>query len=234
MHHFIYNGKSSADFNLVLSGEETWKKPMPDIQRIQVPGRNGDLLFSNNRYQNVDIVYHIGIKRDFHITFSAFMEFVLSVPGYHRLEDSYHPDVYRMAYVSKECAPKLSALNNSGSFDLTFSCKPQCFLKSGERQMTITDTSEIYNPTLFDARPLLRVYGTGRITVGDEKVIIRENDSYIDLDCDLEDAFRENENMNGHIDLETGGFPVLNPGNTRIIFGMGITQVDIIPRWWQI
>ena len=234
MHHFIYNGKSTADFNLILSGEETWRKPLPDVQRIQVPGRNGDLLFSNQRYQNVDIVYHAGIKRNFDINFSAFADFLLKDPGYHRLEDSYHPDVFRMAMVSRECVPKLAALNASGTFDLTFSCMPQQFLKSGERVQTLTQSGNIFNPTLFSAKPMLRIYGQGHIYVGEEKISVRETDSWIDLDCELEDGFHEDINMNGCVYLESDSFPVLPPGTTRIEFGMGITRVDITPRWWHL
>ena len=32
MHTFIYNGKKSQDYNLILSGEDTWKKTMPDVE----------------------------------------------------------------------------------------------------------------------------------------------------------------------------------------------------------
>ena len=62
------------------------------------------------------------------------MNFLLKEPGYHRLEDSYHPDYYRMAVLDKEISPELGFQNYSGSFDLTFSCMPQQYLKSGERQ----------------------------------------------------------------------------------------------------
>ena len=34
MHQFIYNGRSSADFNLFLSGEDTWTKALPDMERV--------------------------------------------------------------------------------------------------------------------------------------------------------------------------------------------------------
>ena len=51
MHQFIYNGRSSADFGLILSGEDTWKKAVPELERTAIPGRNGDLLLSNRRYE---------------------------------------------------------------------------------------------------------------------------------------------------------------------------------------
>ena len=55
MHQFIYNGQSSWDLGLVLSGEDTWVTPVPELEHISVPGRSGDLLLSNRRYGNVEL-----------------------------------------------------------------------------------------------------------------------------------------------------------------------------------
>lgn len=232
MHTFIYNGKKSQDYNLILSGEDTWKKSLPDVERMQIPGRNGDLLLSNHRYSNVEITYHVGIKRNFDTNFNAFMNFLLLEPGYHRLEDSYHPDYYRMAVLDKEISPKLTTLNYGGSFDLTFSCMPQQYLKSGERMQVLTGSGTVYNPTMYPAKPLLRIYGSGTILVGEERVTIIDNDSYIDLDCELEDAYRDTVNMNQHLELESGDFPALYSGSNSITFVSGITKVELVPRWW--
>ena len=232
MHNFVYNGRKSQDFNLVLSGEDTWKKSMPDVERMQIPGRNGDLLLSNHRYSNVSITYHVGIRRDFDRNFTAFMNFLLKEPGYHRLEGSYHPDYYRMAVLDKEISPQLSAHNHSGPFALVFSCMPQQYLKSGERMQVLTGSGTVYNPTIYPAKPLLRIYGSGTILIGDERVTITDNDSFIDLDCELEDAYRDTVNMNQHLELENGDFPALHAGSNSITFVSGITKIELIPRWW--
>ena len=96
-HEFIYNGMNSRDYGLKISGEDTWTRPQPDVKRISVPGRNGDLIQLGNRYQNLDITYHCGIVKDLRTNFDAFNARLLSEPGYHRLEDSYHPEYYRLA-----------------------------------------------------------------------------------------------------------------------------------------
>lgn len=232
MHIFIYNGRSSSDFGLVLSGEDTWKKPLYDYERIQIPGRNGDLILSNKRYNNVEIRYHAGIRRSFDEYYSTFMNFLLKEPGYHKLEDSYHPDYYRMAVLSKEVSPKPAALNHSGTFDLVFSCMPQQYLKSGEWLQVFHEPGKIYNPTAYEAKPMLRIYGTGNIFVGTGEMTITENDSYIDLDCEMEEAYRGTLNMNRYLELGNGDFPVLTPGSNRISFGSGISRVELTPRWW--
>ena len=115
---------------------------------------------------------------------------------------------------------------------LTFSCKPQQYLKSGERRQILTGSGTVYNPTLFDARPLLRIYGTGQVIIGDVTVTVTECDEYTDIDCELEDAYKDSVNKNGCLILSGGEFPVLQPGTTGIIFGAGVTKIELIPRWW--
>ena len=81
MHRFIYNGRNSRDFGIVLSGEDTWRKAVPDLERKQIPGRNGDLVLSNQRYNNVKLSYHAGIIHDFEKNYTALSNFLLSNPG---------------------------------------------------------------------------------------------------------------------------------------------------------
>ena len=233
-HQFIYNGQSSRDLGLVLSGEDTWVTPTPELEHISVPGRSGDLLLSNRRYSNVELTYRVGIPRFFAPTYSALMNFLLVDAGYHRLEDSYHPEVFRLAVMESEVSPHMGARNHSGTFDLTFSCKPQQYLKSGERTTVFTANGSLFNPTRFDAKPLLRVYGTGQLGIGEETITIAANPDYIDLDCETEDAFCGATNMNAEITLSSGDFPVLRPNSSGIVLGSGITRLEITPRWWRL
>ena len=234
MHQFIYNNKNSLDFGLTVSGEDTWRKANPDIERKQIPGRNGDLLLDNRRYENVEITYRVGITKDFSAYYSAFSDFLLSSPTYHRLKDSYHPEVFRKAVPAKPLTPALTARQKEGQFDVTFSCMPQEFLKSGERTLIFTETGTIFNPTLYDAAPMLRVYGVGRVQVGEVIFKLTENDGYTDVDCELEDAYHGSENRNGNIELYGVSFPRLRPGRSWVIFGEGITRIEVNPRWWRL
>lgn len=235
-HILTYNGRSTLDFGVHISGEDTWKTAAPDLERISIPGRSGDLVAFNKRYKNVEIKYHMGIIRDFDRNYSGFINFILSNPGYHRLEDSYHPEVYRLAVMESAFEPEMSVLNHQGQFDVKFSCKPQTYLKSGEKSKEFTQTGTIYNPTMFDARPLLRVYGAGDLGIGLETIRIKMVDNFIDIDCELEDAYKTfaGNNRNKFIELSGDSFPSLPPGETRITLGSGITKVIITPRWWQL
>jgi phage-related protein len=86
----------------------------------------------------------------------------------------------------------------------------------------------VYNPTLFDAKPLIRVYGKGSITVNGETMEWSGSSEYVDIDCDIQDCYYMGANMNNYV---TGDFPVLSPGDNVIAF-TGSTSVRITPRWW--
>ena len=235
-HLFKYYEKSTQDFGIRLSGEDTWKKPAPDIERTAVPGRNGDLIASNRRYKNVDITYKAGIVHDFDRNYNGFINFMLSNPGYHRLEDSYHPDVYRMAVAEADFAPSMTAYNQHGQFNIKFNCKPQTFLKSGDQELEFIEDGVIFNPTMFDAKPLIRVYGKGKVHIGDEIITVLSVDSYTDIDCEIEEAYMDNaaSPRNNKVEVSGDDFPVLPPGQTQIHLGAGVSRLVIKPRWWRL
>ena len=98
--------------------------------------------------------------------------------------------------------------------------------------MTLTEEGTITNPTLFTSKPLIRVYGTGTLTVGDRTVEITKVSSYVFIDCDLEECYKGTVNCNGNVKVTD--FPVLPPGDTGIGFTEGITKVLITPRGFKV
>lgn len=93
--------------------------------------------------------------------------------------------------------------------------------------------TEIDNPTLFDAKPLLRVYGTGTLGIASSTITISSADVYTDIDCELMDCYKGSANKNAYVVFSSNDFPVLKPGKTGFTFS-GITQVDITPRWFSV
>ena len=62
MNSFTFNGISSADMGLIVENKDIYSLPARDISLVSVPGRNGDVIIDNNRWQNVTISYTVGIK----------------------------------------------------------------------------------------------------------------------------------------------------------------------------
>lgn len=172
-------------------------------------------------------------KEDFKLHVRSLRQHLYKSDGYCRLEDTYHDDEYRRAMYKGPFTTEAIMLQ-AGEFDLTFDADPRRFLKSGEQVTTLTSNSILYNPTDYTSKPLVRVYGKGSLTIGDViiTVISTYNKSYMDIDCEIQDAYYGDINCNPYINLVDGAFFELKPFDNAVTLGTGITKVEIIPNWW--
>ena len=130
-HTLSFNGKDLREFGLHISGDGTFTAPSRDVEYVTIPGRDGDLIIDNGRFLNVTVSYACGITGDFDEQFSKLKSWLQQDVGYHQLEDSYHPEEFRMAAFVEAIKPEMEPYNESGRFSLEFVCKPQRFLLAG-------------------------------------------------------------------------------------------------------
>lgn len=232
--YLIFNGEDSRDYGVYISGQGTFSAPKRAYDVVPIAGRNGDLVMTDKRLQNISVTYKAFIYANFDTNLRNWRNFLLSSIGYKELSDSYHTDEFRMALYDDNFDPKVTSKNDAGEFDITFNCKPQRFLNSGKDVTTLTASGSITNPTLFDSQPLLRVYGNGILGIGSQSITITGADVYTDIDCEMMDAFKGTANKNHTITLTDYKFPVFTPGVNNISLGTGITKVEITPRWWRV
>lgn len=228
--YFVFNGVSSKEFGALVSGYDTFNTPERDESVVDVPGRNGSIVFDNGRWKNTPIAYKALIYKDFDRNYAALSNFFASISGYHRLEDTMEPDVFRIARRTGEIEQKMHGNYDASGFVIHFDCKPQKFFKSGEAAVEYTDDGSIYNPTQYTALPLIRVYSAGTLQIGSDTLIISNVDGYVDIDCDLQNAYKGAVNCNSNV---SGSFPKLVAGENNIVLNT-ISKIDIIPRWWTL
>lgn len=233
LNYFYFNGKSSAEFGVFISGEHTWATPREDMDIIAVPGKNGTVSISRGRYENIDITYPCFIADDFDKNFSAFKAYLMSQSGRCKLYDTYHSDVYRIARYLGGIFPQMTQLNRHGEFEITFDCDPRRFLTNTSTLVEHTTGVGIKNDTRFTAKPLIRAYGTGTVTIGSISVTVNTASGYTDLDCEIQEAYKDSTNCNGNITLTNGEFPVIEPGINAFTY-TGFSKVEIALNLWTI
>lgn len=231
--YLIFGNVNTRDCGVWISGTGTFDAPERDISFVSVPGRNGSLTIDNGCFKNIKVQYPAFIPSDFQNKMADFRAKMRALPGYQRLEDTYTPDLFRMAVFVDAMKPKTTAANMAAEFNLDFNCKPQRYLKVGEEWVTVSSGDYLRNPTPYEALPILRVYGAGTFYVGGTPVQITESTDYTDIDCELQDAYRGLNNRNAYVKLLNGVFPSLPAGNTGITY-TGITRIDVMPRWYTI
>lgn len=231
---FTFDGQSSADFGVYISGGETYNAPERDVTTYSVPGRNGDLIVDNGRFSNITVSYEAFIVRDFSKNAERLRLWLKSKQGYKRLEDSYHTDFFRMAYLSSTLDFSTGFLNWNASFTVNFVCQPQRWLKSGEFPMTLSSTgAQLFN-AYMPSLPLIKVYGNGAgtLVVNQTTVTVKSINGYLILDSETQNAYKGTENQN--MNIQAAEFPVLQNGSNIIGWSGGITKIEITPRWWTI
>lgn len=231
MRTLTFNGVNLSTYHTFVDGSQLFDIPDKDVTFFPIPGKNGDLSISNDRFNNIDIAVNCFIRENFVENYNNLMSFLMSQVGYQRLEYSAEDDVFRMGAFVKGIKADTGAFLKYGTFTLVFNCKPQKWLKSGEIDRRVTDTRILNNPTLFDSKPLIKVTGTGTININDSELVLAQNTSEVFIDCELEDAYEGTINRNPDLTI-TNGFPRLKPGNNTISVTNCI--IDIYCRWWRI
>lgn len=173
---FTFDGESSRDYGVYLTGEGVYNAPEREVEMVSIPNRNGAFALDKGRFENIEVTYPAGIfadnEADFVQGISDLRNLLCSKRGYVRLEDDYNPDEYRMA-IYKSGLEVEPALLRAGEFEITFECMPQRFLKSGETKVTMASGGTLTNPTLFDAKPMIELYGYGTADVNGYPINIK-------------------------------------------------------------
>ena len=107
-------------------------------------------------------------------------------------------------------------------------------MKSGEETVEFSAAGIILNRTNFPSKPFIKVYGTGTgsVGVGSETISITNLNGYMDIDCEIMDAYKGAVNCNKDVSFTDD--IVLHPGENNISFNGGITSIEITPRWYII
>lgn len=179
----IYNSLTfgdvnSLDYGIYISGPGVFDAPVRDVEFVNVPGRNGAIEIDKGRWNNIEVTYKAGTfgedQSDFATKINAFRNAIVSQIGYQKLTDTYNPEEYRLGIYLSGLSVDPVNRNSAGEFDLVFNCKPQRYLLDGENKVVVSSGQTMLNPTLYDARPLLEIMGTGNLSVNGYDISISD------------------------------------------------------------
>lgn len=227
--------------------------PEPDYEVISVPGRSGDLHIWNERWKNKLITYQCMCTDNARTAVPALLTQLLAQYGYQRITDTLHTDYYKMGEYVGATTPVYSDGGKTARFDLTFDCKPQKWLLSGDSYQALTSgsTTTLTSPSTHKAYPIIRVEGSGQIRIQNTTStpyldFTLTSSGYADpasvvlwdyyFDCELMDATKSEtgvSNQNSHITLGSTEQICLGPGNNRITVASTL-RAEIKPRWYKL
>lgn len=250
-----FNGVTSDDVGVIIEHHPRLIFPRRKVELYQIPGRNGDRIIDQEVYENYNQPYDVFFdsKRfgGLEAAIPRIASWLLSGTGYGRLEDSYNPSFYRMAFVA-DAHDFLSYFNEYGRGTLNFNCMPERWYKDGEYEIALTKGQTLYNPSGFKAWPLIRYSsspGAGydsTITLTDENGVSREFNStcvpgggttYLDTKehaiLDISTGIYTNP-TDGFGGAYTGSYDTAYLGKQTTITWSDSGTMYMIPRWWTI
>lgn len=249
-----WNGTSSDDLHLYVERYPDQLKPAKKINTVSVPGRNGDLIFEEDAYENVIQTYDVYISAEtskLPAAAKAVASWLYAPKGYARLQDDYDTGTFRLAHYSGQTNIE-NVFNRFGRATLEFNCKPQRFLVNGEADVLLSGNSgTITNPTgvnakAFPAKPYIRttntVTGGSRfsLTVNDRTLIVdvpQSGDKRIAIDSEIQNVYEVDSsgaiigNLNNYA---SGDFPILDGESSQVLNWQGTYSIYLTPRWWTL
>lgn len=226
MGYFIFKGKNSKDFGILISSAPQRTKPERRVEHITIPGRSGELTQDEDTYEPYTISMQCSTRGNDHLD-----EIVAWLNGAGELILSTEPDkVYQVAIYNKISISDVIYLYNS--FLIQFRVQPFKYNVNA-----FNDKKELTAPTKIKSRgtvysePIITVYGSGDITltINDKDFPLYGVDGSITIDSEMMEVFKGTENQNGKFGGE--GFPRLEVGENTVSWTGNVEKVVIEPRW---
>lgn len=238
MNVLIFNGRRSDEFGLFISGNGTFSAPARSVEKVVVPGRSGVLYYDNGTFDNISVKYETAVIHEMKARSDAIREWLLSSTGYCRLEDTYHPDFFRLArYAGGVDFSDFTQYLRAAKLTMEFDSRPERFLKYGDEPIAVASGSSLWNPTPFTALPVLKMTlsaANASVAIGECKITISgASGDVITLDAETMNATLANgNNANAKISMTDHALR-LPDGGTTVTYS-GLSNLQITPRWWTI
>lgn len=230
MDSFIWKGKDSyLDYGIIITQKPPLSKAERNIEEIQVPGRNGDLVIDYNTYQSIDFQITCNMRFSTH----DIEEIKAWLDGFDNLIFSWQNDRYYKARLINRIDIAQS-FKIFGEFTLIFKAQPHAYTINNS-VITLTPSGNIVNSGTYYSEPILKLYGTGdvELAVNSNMIYITNIVDYITIDSTIKDCYKDDLSCNYQM---TGDFPILQIGTNGIAQYAGtgtITKIEVTPnfRW---
>lgn len=222
--YFVFKNISSEDY-LGITKLPSILKAEKDINFIEIEGRDGVLTQDLGSYRSVVKTVECTIKDLTQI------DFICSwLDGNGEVIFSNEPNKKYKATIKNQIEfTQLVSTYDYHKFIIQFDCQPHGY-SIDDSIITLTSAGTIYNSGSANSKPIVKVFGTGAITLAINGNIINLTNviEYVTINSDLVDCYKDtllkNNDMNGD-------FPILVTGNNTISWTGTVTKVEIIPNF---
>lgn len=233
---FEFNGINSTDMYLRILNDMSFPSPEMDIELVEVMGKDGDLIIDNKRLKGANVSFPVHLRLpdgiDVNEAATQISSWLKGEPGWHKLKFSGSPR-YEYIAICYEQFNILEVLKRYGKVVINFKIKPyKRLIQNGPP--SIANGSILFNPEKRIAKPLIKIYGSGDITLknnGNDWLLLKGVDGRITIDSELMSAYKDNLPQYDKVIELDPMFPLLNPGENKLTWTGSVTNIEILPRW---
>lgn len=220
--YFIFNNIDSKDY-LIINKLPSIFKAERNIKKQEVEGRDGFLTIDDETYKGAIKSVECTIKdlKD--------IDFLCSwLDGSGEVIFSNEPEkIYKAVIINQIEFKKVFV--NFHSFLIQFECQPHKY-SIGNDIITLEATGTIFNSGSANSKPVIKVFGTGAITltINSNVVSLTNVSEYVNIDSELMDCYKGTQLMNNYM---SGEFPVLAIGNNVFSWVGTVTSIEVTPNF---
>ena len=226
----IFDEVSSDSLGVYVEGYPSRPLGRRRISPETIPGYNGYYLVDEGAYDGYEQEYRLSwLPTD--VIDTDIISWLTKL-GYKKLVDTDKAGYHRMAIMLD-----LPDIENVGGLyhtvKVSFLCKPEYYLDSGDIQQVMSSGNTINNPTLYPSHPILTISGASsgvELAINGRIITFTAEVSSCTIDCEREECYNGATPLNSSIDCSD--FPILSSGDNPIVWTGTIEEVKITPRWW--
>ena len=234
MSYFTFNGKSNEEFNLKLAQGVEYMTSSNDLERLTVPGRDGELLVYNNRRKAVEQSFPLILVKEKGLTTDVIPKITewLSAKGFRDMSFSWDKEyIYKGAYLEGFSVEE--TLKQFGKTKLNFLLHPVKFQKDGLTKLNLSNDSIITGKGNIISNPVITLRGDGEgiLNINNRQTKVKDVQREIVFDMQKKLVYSGNlPAWDKVVRAPQYVMPQLDPGENRISW-TGDFSVEIIPFW---
>lgn len=227
MYSISFNGKNCLQYGILPVRRPDIPAAEKEVEEITIPGRDGILTESKERYLPVVISIEFNFMKEPDEWAGAFRKAKKWLQGSGNLEfsDDAHY-LYKVYYCKITDSERTS--RKIGKFTAEFTCYPYLFVRDGQREKTIEEIKR--NPYCI-SHPLYKITGEGlcRININGKEVSVNVGQN-VTIDTERMIAYRTDGTIQNTV--VTGEYEdlYLQEGDNEILVTDGF-EISVIPNW---
>lgn len=234
----IYKGKDLKKiFGLEMLTELTIENAVRDVEIVEIPGKNGDIVIDNGRYKSVAfspkfIMWKKSNFMSFEEQQNALTDLMTGAYGYSEMTILGNSNYTYMARVVDEVRITLDD-EVSAEVEINFSLKPIKYITSGLNTVNLVNGAILNNIGKVSSNPMIVLTGTGNVTLtlGSKTVVFKNITDGVVVDFEHKTVTNLDKNSPKWETLYTWPLPSIPVGSNKISWDNSGFKISMIPRW---